>query len=184
LNLEEKVVTYAGVGRRAVALILDTLSSLIVAVPLAAMGGGFRSTAISTPSGTSHTYSFSLTGIPLLVTVLIWMAYMTYMEGTTGASLGKRAMGIRVIKTDESPADLRSALIRNLLRIVDGLFLYLVGILLALNSPQRQRLGDRAAGTVVVPAKELARSYGFSSSSPWSAASEPPQVPPPPPFER
>jgi uncharacterized RDD family membrane protein YckC len=99
----------AGVGRRAVALILDTLCSLIVAVPLAAMGGGFRSTAISTPSGTSHTYSFSLTGIPPLVSVLIWMAYMTYMEGTTGASLGKRAMGIRVIKTDGSPADLRSA---------------------------------------------------------------------------
>ena len=172
-------MTYAGLGRRAVAVIVDGLLSLNVAVPLGLLGGGYRSTTITTPSGTSHTYSFVVTGVPLILTVLIWLAYMTYMEGTTGASFGKRATGIRVSKLDGSPMDLRAALIRNLLRLVDGLFLYLVGVLLALNSPTRQRLGDRVAGTVVVPAHRPVPSRGFASSSP-QAGSNPPPVPPPP----
>lgn len=43
-----------------------------------------------------------------------------------------------------------AAVIRNVLRVVDGLFFYLVGALFALTSPRGQRLGDRAAHTLVV----------------------------------
>ena len=43
-----------------------------------------------------------------------------------------------------------AAVVRNLLRLVDGLFFYLVGALFAFSSPRAQRLGDRAAHTVVV----------------------------------
>ena len=67
-----------------------------------------------------------------------------------GRDLGKMALGLRVIKTDGTPIAWLDSLIRNLLRIIDGLFAYLVGAILIWNSPRKQRLGDRAANTVVV----------------------------------
>src|SRR5438067_12486779 len=81
---------------------------------------------------------------------LLSILYFIVMEATQGATLGKMALGLRVVKADGSPISWRESIIRNLLRIVDGLFAYLVGAILIWNSPLRQRLGDRAAGTVVV----------------------------------
>jgi uncharacterized RDD family membrane protein YckC len=47
----------------------------------------------------------------------------------------------------------RQAVVRNLLRVVDGLpFLYLVGIITIAASKRDQRVGDMAAGTIVVRA--------------------------------
>jgi hypothetical protein len=57
---------------------------------------------------------------------------------------------LRVVREDGSPIHLGAAALRNLLRIVDGLFLYLVAAIAVWASPTRQRLGDRAAGTYVV----------------------------------
>jgi uncharacterized RDD family membrane protein YckC len=45
---------------------------------------------------------------------------------------------------------LGASVVRNVLRLVDGLFFYLVGALFALASSRGQRLGDRAAHTLVV----------------------------------
>jgi len=59
-------------------------------------------------------------------------------------------VGIRVVDEEGDEIDLAGAVIRNLLRLVDGLFFYLVGALFAFSSPRGQRLGDRAAHTVVV----------------------------------
>ena len=81
---------------------------------------------------------------------LISILYYIVMEATRGATLGKMALGLRVVKVDGSPISWQESLIRNVLRIVDGLFFYLVGAILVWTSPLRQRLGDRAAGTVVV----------------------------------
>jgi uncharacterized RDD family membrane protein YckC len=67
-----------------------------------------------------------------------------------GATLGKMLLRLRVVKTDGTPISRSESIIRNLLRIIDGLFYYLVGAILIWNSPLRQRLGDRAAKTVVV----------------------------------
>ena len=72
------------------------------------------------------------------------------MEATQGATLGKMALGLRVVKTDGSPITWTDSIIRNLLRIIDGLFIYLVGAIFVWTSPLKQRLGDRAAHTVVV----------------------------------
>jgi uncharacterized RDD family membrane protein YckC len=178
-------VVYASLGRRALAIIVDGLLSLIVAIPLAVAGGGANSSTVTTPTGTSHNYSLHLTGIPLLLTVVIWLGYMTYMEGTSGASLGKRVAGIKVIRADGSPMDLTAAFARNLLRIVDGFAFYLVGLLFAMSSPRKQRLGDRAAGTLVVPAHvpavPIAQSRTFSAPPPPIAVAAIPAVPPPPP---
>lgn len=81
---------------------------------------------------------------------LIALLYYIIMEATQGATLGKMALGLRVVKLDGSPISWQESIIRNLLRIIDGLFGYLVGAILVWSSPLRQRLGDKAAGTVVV----------------------------------
>src|SRR6266567_3374405 len=121
---------YAGVGPRFLAVLIDTIIIGVVAGILSAI---FRNSGLS--GG---------------VTGLLTLAYFIVMEATQGATLGKMALGLRVVKTDGSPITWTDSLIRNLLRIIDGLFVYLVGAIFIWTSPLKQRLGDRAAHTVVV----------------------------------
>ena len=81
---------------------------------------------------------------------ILALAYFIVMEAMWGATLGKMLLRLRVVKTDGTPISWSESVIRNLLRIIDGLFYYLVGAILIWTSPLRQRLGDRAAKTVVV----------------------------------
>jgi uncharacterized RDD family membrane protein YckC len=62
-------------------------------------------------------------------------------------------MGIRVLGTDLHPCGFGRALVRNLLKFIDGFFNFMVGILLSALSENWQRLGDMAARTVVVRVK-------------------------------
>jgi uncharacterized RDD family membrane protein YckC len=128
-----------------VALLVDALASLVVAIPLAVSQGGLRAS--------NGSFRAELTGVPFLVAIVAWLAYMTLAEGTVGASLGKVLLGIRVRRVDGGRVTVARAAVRNLLRMIDALpyFIpYLVGSVAVARSRQRQRLGDRAAGTVVV----------------------------------
>ncbi|HEV7237477.1 MAG TPA: RDD family protein, partial [Ktedonobacteraceae bacterium] len=78
------------------------------------------------------------------------LVYYIVMEATQGATLGKMALGLRVVKVNGSPISWTESIVRNLLRIIDGLFVYLVGAIFVWTSPLKQRLGDRAAQTVVI----------------------------------
>jgi len=60
-------------------------------------------------------------------------------------------VGIRVVMSDGSRPGMMIALIRTLFRIIDSLpTLHIVGILVILVSTEDQRLGDIAAGTIVI----------------------------------
>lgn len=85
-----------------------------------------------------------------LVAFVIYYGYFTYMEGTTGQTIGKRLIGTRVVTVDGSPISMGSAAIRNLLRIVDTFFFGLVGLVLIIVTQKKQRVGDMAANTVVI----------------------------------
>jgi uncharacterized RDD family membrane protein YckC len=173
-------VSYVGVGRRALAIIIDGILFLVVTWPIeSATHAMHNGTFIDINGRLVHGFQWRANGWFWLL-ALIWVGYMTLMEGTRGASLGKLALGIRVAKLDGTPMDLWAALVRNLLRIVDGLFVYLVGAILVWTSPQRQRLGDRAAQTVVILAgQSVARPVAPQQ---WAAAAaSPPPIPPPPP---
>ena len=75
------------------------------------------------------------------------------MEAQFGATIGKRLIGLKVVKLDAgAPVDWQAAIVRNVLRLVDGLFFYLVGAIVVWTSGKKQRLGDRIAGTVVIRA--------------------------------
>jgi uncharacterized RDD family membrane protein YckC len=95
----------------------------------------------------------SLTTASLLAVIginaLIFFLYTSLFEASCGATLGKVIIGIRVVRTGRRNA-LAAAAIRNLLRFVDGLGFYLIGMIVAGCSPWRQRLGDLSAGTTVV----------------------------------
>ena len=81
-----------------------------------------------------------------------------------GQTPGKRWTHLRVIKDSGRPINAYDAILRNLLRIVDNLpTLYAIGIVTMLISKENKRVGDYAAGTVVVHEKPL---QGVSSI--WS----------------
>jgi uncharacterized RDD family membrane protein YckC len=89
--------------------------------------------------------------IPVLIGIVLGLIYFTVMEGYLGQTVGKMLLGIKVIREDtEEVPGLGAATIRTLLRLVDGLFGYLVGFIAVMASAKRQRLGDMAAHTLVV----------------------------------
>jgi uncharacterized RDD family membrane protein YckC len=88
----------------------------------------------------------------LLIQLAFEMLYFVVLEVATGGrSIGKRVLGLRVVKDGGFPIGLRESLIRNLLRTADALPAnYLVGLTSMVVSAQGKRLGDVAAGTVVI----------------------------------
>jgi uncharacterized RDD family membrane protein YckC len=85
------------------------------------------------------------------VVYLILFAYFLICEGLTGRTLGKVALGLRVVRlTDGGPCGWSRSIVRNLMRPLDLLFLGLPGALVVLATPGRQRLGDLLGGTLVV----------------------------------
>lgn len=139
-------LAYQGVGRRAVAVIIDSLvllipffllGSLIASVTGEATNGGFQL------EGGSAFLLFGLMG-------LIGFGYFIILEAYYAQTLGKRLVGIRVVSADGSKIDLSDAVVRNILRVIDGIFMYLVGAIFIWLSDTDQRLGDRIGDTVVV----------------------------------
>jgi uncharacterized RDD family membrane protein YckC len=134
----------AGVGPRAIAVIIDSLVFGVAAccfflVIALAAGGEFEQTG----------------GPALLIQFgfgLLYYGYFIVLEGTSGTTLGKRVLKLKVVRVDGSPITMQDSVVRNLLRIIDGLFFYLVAALLVWTSPEKQRLGDRLAKTIVVGA--------------------------------
>lgn len=84
-----------------------------------------------------------------LVAVTAVFLYHVVFEAGFGTTLGKAVMGLQVRGNGERGRFV-AAIIRNALRVVDGIALYLVGFLTASFSQQRQRFGDIVAGTVVL----------------------------------
>lgn len=128
-------MTYAGVWIRFVALVVDIIvlfiAGLFIGVVIAMSGG-------ESPAGLG---------------VLFWLIgglYWVVLESTHGGTIGKQLTGLRVVDEYGHRITLGQSFIRNVLRFVDGLFVYLVGAVFIWSSPMRQRLGDRAASTFVV----------------------------------
>ena len=88
----------------------------------------------------------------LLLQLAVEWGYFVVLESTTGGrSLGKAVLRLRVVRDGGLPISLRDSLVRNLLRAADMLPAnYVVGLVAMVVSEQGKRLGDLAAGTVVV----------------------------------
>jgi uncharacterized RDD family membrane protein YckC len=132
----------AGPLPRAQAWMIDTVLRLVILavamIPLSLVGTGGRGLAM------------------LLMFVLLWAYWVACELWLDGQSLGKRALGLRVVNADGTPVTWLPSVTRNLLRVVDAVpGVYGVGLASTLADPHARRLGDIVAGTLVVHAKEL-----------------------------
>lgn len=92
-------------------------------------------------------------GLMLLAWFLMdWLYPVVFEAGKRGATPGKRLLGLRVVQASGSPITFGQALVRNFLRFIDSMpfFTYGFGVTSCLASRRFQRLGDLAAGTVVI----------------------------------
>ena len=80
--------------------------------------------------------------------------YFTLFIGLFGATPGKLILRQRVVSADGQPCGIWQAFIRSLLIWVDGIFFGVVGAISMRSSELRQRLGDKAARTVVLADKD------------------------------
>jgi len=85
---------------------------------------------------------------------LVALVYYSYFEGSTGQTIGKRALGIRVVDAgagDGRPIGFGRAAIRYLMSLVSG-FALLLGYLWMLWDRERQTWHDKVSNAYVVPA--------------------------------
>lgn len=92
------------------------------------------------------------TAILIIFTVLVYVGYPVVIEtATRGRSVGKMAMGLRVVSDDGGPERLRQALFRALASVVEIWMLFgSPAVICSLLSPKAKRIGDIFAGTVVI----------------------------------
>ena len=144
-------VRYARLGSRALALLLDIGVQLVLVIFLMLLV-----VLVVTPAfGTLADEAF-LRSAFVIVLVTVFIAYPTVMETlTNGRSLGKRALGLRVVREDGGPIRVRHALTRTLVGLAiewPGLIMplvtWVVSMLTMIFSPRGRRLGDRARGPV------------------------------------
>ena len=142
---EIKTPETASLEARGKALAIDALIGLGVFILLSIVYGG-----VSSENGLLR---IKISLPPLLMASVLWLAYMTWMEGKHGASIGKRSRGLRVVMEDGEPVHPEAALTRNLMRFLDAfpyVVPYVVGVYAVSKSPKMQRFGDRVAETMVV----------------------------------
>lgn len=159
----------ATVGSRFLALAIDTLIQIGSAVALFA---GVAIVAIAS-SLTLDRAGPWLMAIVVLGLFMIYYAYFAVFEAVwNGQTPGKRIIGLRVIHASGRPVSVFEAILRNIVRIADQLpGIYAVGIVFLFLTERSQRLGDLAAGTVVVHERvEGSASREFITARPPAAA--------------
>ena len=93
----------------------------------------------------------------LLIFALMWAYPVVCEVWWNGQTVGKRALGLRVVNADGTPVTWLPSVVRNLLRVVDLLpGVYGVGLVSTLIDPHGRRLGDIVAGTLVIHVDEVA----------------------------
>jgi uncharacterized RDD family membrane protein YckC len=126
----------------------------IASIPLGAggMGGGF--------------FLIFLFGIEWLYPVMFELL-------ARGQTPGKKMLGIAVVNDDLSPVTLGTSLVRNLLRTIDFLPLfYLAGLVTMLSNRRFQRLGDLAAGTLVISITKAAPAVAVDDVPPLAPTTQ------------
>src|SRR5215210_1664094 len=127
-------------GRRILAIIVDSLLIGLLTSPFTLFG--------TNTDGNMSPYQSVSQGLTYLVAFLL---YFTLLERYLGQALRTMLLGIKVIREDNGEVPgLGAAALRTVVRIVDGIFGYLVGFIAVMASAKRQRLGDMAAHTLVV----------------------------------
>ena len=152
----------AGIGTRFMALAIDLLIGFTV-LTLAVLAAG----ALGDELAASIVAACGL--------LAVYVGYHVVMEVFGGGrTIGKRAAGLQVVSDGGAQVGLRASLIRNVLRLIEGLLLmYVPAMISVLSTRNNQRLGDLAAGTLVIrdvkPASVVAPSTPFVAAERYAS---------------
>jgi len=142
----------AGIGSRCAAALIDALiqGAVLAVVGLALGGMGIVLGALANKG--ANLLNAVLAALFVLAFFAVTLGYYIVFEILwSGQTPGKRITGIRVLRENGYPVRPVDAVIRNLVRLVDGLPVgYAAGVLTMLFNARAKRLGDFAAGTIVV----------------------------------
>jgi len=146
---------YANVLSRGLAVIIDHFILLIITF-LIALPFGIHSMMFSMMARFTNPFA-SISNIALWLgfifsILIVWLFYFSYLESRDGQTIGKKLVNIKVVKENGRKISFEDALLRTILRVVDGLVFYLLGFFVILLTDKKQRLGDIAAKTIVVKA--------------------------------
>jgi uncharacterized RDD family membrane protein YckC len=145
----------AGLGSRFLAVAIDWIIQIILTIGLF-IGFGYASAGINRFLGSLHlkqsqTDSVIIAAEILLVFIIFFGYFIAFEALWNGQTPGKRAIGIRVVRDGGYPIGFTESVIRNLIRVIEvALFVYGVSAICAIMSASNKRLGDLAAGTIVV----------------------------------
>ena len=127
----------------------------------------------------------TLAQVVVFVTVLaVLVGYPVLMEWLThGRTLGKLALGMRVVRDDGGPERFRHALVRGLMGFVELYLFGFIAIITSLLSPEGKRVGDYLAGTIVVreraPVAAAVLPGMLPGLAPWAATLDLSRLPDP-----
>ncbi|MCL5999515.1 MAG: RDD family protein [Chloroflexi bacterium] len=152
----------AGIGSRFMAALVDALIYFLISIALALAFSSLTS-SVQDP-----TLESTLTAVYIGISfVLYWGYYILFELIWGGQSPGKRLVKLRVVRLDGTPATAGQIIIRNIARLVD-IFpgFYAVGLIVMFLNSQSRRLGDFAAGTLVVRETQQLSLQHISSNNP------------------
>jgi uncharacterized protein len=164
-----EAVEYASLQRRLLAALIDNLSWLV-----------FYITIYVFVIAAADAWSSGAAAVAVVVFFSLWFNYFSFCEWIWGQTIGKNATGIEVRAIDRSPRlTFGQASIRNLLRLVD---FFVIGWVLIATDRRHQRLGDKAAKTVVLRTapKTVPGARPVPIGGGATPVVPPPQAPPPP----
>lgn len=144
----------AGIGTRFAAGFVDSLLQLLVIAGVSFLLGFLGVVAL--PGGSVMRGSISALIVIASALLFIIAYYMVFELVWGGQSPGKRMAGLVVVRDDGGPLGFVESAIRNILRLVDGLpFFYTIGMVSVFFTRRSKRLGDIAAGTIVVKVRQV-----------------------------
>ncbi len=144
----------AGIASRCIAAAIDTFIILLIQIGIyltlfATLIVTFGELELSNLDESAIGWIVAILG--LIGFALLWGYYIFFELRWNGQSPGKRKMHLRVVRTDGMPITFTESLIRNLVRLIDFLPAYYgLGLIVVFVNGQARRLGDLAAGTLVV----------------------------------
>ncbi len=141
----------AGLGSRFLALVVDMLAQGAIIAALL-IGFAFAAPGLSRLPLAGKNATAWLIAFAILMLFMIFFGWFIVFETWwSGRTPGKRALGLRVVRDGGFPLDAGAAIIRNLVRIVEFVLgFYTISAISTLVSKENKRLGDFAAGTLVV----------------------------------
>jgi len=157
----------AGLGTRAIAQVLDLLILSVVLFAIAMVAFVLGASGFTTPA-----LLLGAVGSFVVIFGYFWVSESFW----SGQTIGKKAFRLRAVGDRGEPLTFMQAGIRNIVRIADFLPLwYGVGMVVLFANGKGKRLGDLAAGTIVVKDSDAVQLWQLPGGRP-----APPPPPPPP----